>query len=163
MDTATHPDCQRQGIFSTLTKQALHDLEEEGIHFVFNTPNDQTSLPGYLKLGWKIVDKWPLYIKILNPIRLILQLLISKNNHYVSTNHTSYFSEKIIPWNEFVDRYKDEIPFVVSDWEKTRRNIGLRTIRSLEYLQWRYGRQPNIKYYVFVRENNNRQINFFFI
>jgi hypothetical protein len=52
VDTATHPDYQRRGIFSQLTRVALEELAAEGVDLVFNTPNDRSG-PGYLKLGWR--------------------------------------------------------------------------------------------------------------
>ena len=51
VDTATHPDFQGRGIFSTLTRHAVGALSDTGAGFVFNTPNAQ-SRPGYLKMGW---------------------------------------------------------------------------------------------------------------
>lgn len=51
VDTATHPDFQRRGIFSALNQLAIDSLTTEGVDFVFNTPNAE-SLPGYLKQGW---------------------------------------------------------------------------------------------------------------
>lgn len=51
VDTATHPDFQRRGIFSALNQLAIDTLTTEGVDFVFNTPNAE-SLPGYLKQGW---------------------------------------------------------------------------------------------------------------
>ncbi len=54
VDTATHPDHQGRGIFKALTSHALEVAAEEGVDFVFNTPNDQ-SRPGYLKMGWQPV------------------------------------------------------------------------------------------------------------
>ena len=44
VDTATHPDHQGKGIFSTLTLRALDELRGE-TDLVFNTPN-AASLPG---------------------------------------------------------------------------------------------------------------------
>lgn len=55
VDTATHPDFQGKGIFKKLTLQALDEIQNDGETFVFNTPNDN-SRPGYLKMGWKILD-----------------------------------------------------------------------------------------------------------
>lgn len=55
VDTATHPDFQRRGIFKTLTLQALEKARHLSDCFVFNTPNKQ-SRPGYLKMGWQMVD-----------------------------------------------------------------------------------------------------------
>jgi GNAT superfamily N-acetyltransferase len=56
VDTATDPAYQGRGIFSRLTLQAVAELRDEGVHFVFNTPNAQ-SLPGYLKMGWQTVGR----------------------------------------------------------------------------------------------------------
>ena len=55
VDTATHPDHQGRGIFSRLTSEAL-DLLRGDTDLIFNTPNEK-SLPGYLKLGWRIVGR----------------------------------------------------------------------------------------------------------
>lgn len=51
VDTATHPEFQRRGIFAALNRLAIDALTKEGVDFVFNTPNAE-SLPGYLKQGW---------------------------------------------------------------------------------------------------------------
>ncbi|MGQ0743928.1 MAG: GNAT family N-acetyltransferase [Acidimicrobiales bacterium] len=56
VDTATHPDFQRRGIFSRLTTTALADLTAAGVELVFNTPNER-SYPGYRKLGWQDVGR----------------------------------------------------------------------------------------------------------
>ena len=45
VDTATHPDFQRRGIFRNLTTTALDELAASGVDFIFNTPNDK-SRPG---------------------------------------------------------------------------------------------------------------------
>lgn len=54
VDTATHPDHQGRGVFKALTLHALEAARDDGVDFVFNTPNDQ-SRPGYLKMGWRQV------------------------------------------------------------------------------------------------------------
>ncbi len=54
VDTATHPDHQGRGIFKALTLHALDVARDDGVDFVFNTPNEQ-SRPGYLKMGWQVV------------------------------------------------------------------------------------------------------------
>jgi GNAT superfamily N-acetyltransferase len=62
VDTATHPDHQARGIFSRLTLGALDELRDEGVEFVFNTPNDR-SRPGYLKMGWKEMGRVPIRVR----------------------------------------------------------------------------------------------------
>lgn len=63
VDTATHPDWQGRGIFTRLTLAAIPDLREEGIDFIFNTPNDK-SRPGYLKMGWSEVGRVPINVRV---------------------------------------------------------------------------------------------------
>jgi N-acetylglutamate synthase-like GNAT family acetyltransferase len=56
VDTATDPNQQGRGIFKTLTLQALADVQALQPCFIFNTPNTK-STPGYLKMGWKPIEK----------------------------------------------------------------------------------------------------------
>jgi GNAT superfamily N-acetyltransferase len=68
VDTATHPDWRGQGIFLRLTLAALDDLAGT-TDFVFNTPNDK-SLPGYLKMGWHVVGRLPVWVRVARPFAL---------------------------------------------------------------------------------------------
>jgi GNAT superfamily N-acetyltransferase len=61
VDTATHPDYQGRGIFTSLALHAIDELRGD-VAFVFNTPNDQ-SRPGYLKMGWQVVGRVPTAVR----------------------------------------------------------------------------------------------------
>jgi GNAT superfamily N-acetyltransferase len=61
VDTATDPDHRRQGLFRSLTLDALHALQEDGTRFVWNTPNS-ASLSGYLTMGWQEVGRIPVEV-----------------------------------------------------------------------------------------------------
>jgi hypothetical protein len=152
VDTATHPEYQRRGIFSTLTQTAIQDLTKEGGHFIFNTPNTHTSLPGYLKLGWSIVARWPLYIKIVKPVRLLLSAVQYRLGSQSHEEPEHYFDKNVVLWDVFVNKYQEQIPALLARWEMKRRHMGFRTVRDFPYLQWRYGKQPNIKYWVYAIE-----------
>jgi GNAT superfamily N-acetyltransferase len=73
VDTATHPDWRRRGLFERLTRQLLHVMKAEGVAFVFNTPNT-TSGRGYEKLGWSIVGRPTIWVRPLRPARLLAEL-----------------------------------------------------------------------------------------
>ncbi len=62
VDTATAPEWRGRGVFSRLTLGALPGLSDDGVDFVFNTPNDQ-SRPGYLKMGWELVGRMPFGVR----------------------------------------------------------------------------------------------------
>ena len=53
-DTVTHPDFQRRGLFSKLTLACLETLPDNSA--IINFPN-HNSFPGYLKLGWKLLEE----------------------------------------------------------------------------------------------------------
>lgn len=50
-DTCVLDNCRGKGIFSEMTKRAIEFLPENSL--IYNFPN-QNSLPGYLKMGWKL-------------------------------------------------------------------------------------------------------------
>jgi GNAT superfamily N-acetyltransferase len=70
VDTVTHPDYQGRGIFSLLTKRSLEELDEMGVGFVFNTPNEK-SRPGYLKMGWQLVERLPVAARPRSALALV--------------------------------------------------------------------------------------------
>ena len=61
VDTATDPDYRRQGLFRSLTLDALDALRADGVAFVWNTPN-ATSLSGYLTMGWQEIGRIPVAV-----------------------------------------------------------------------------------------------------
>ena len=152
IDTCTHPECRRKGMFSTLTKQAIADVKKDAVQFIFNTPN-RNSLPGYLKMGWAIVDKLPLYFKITSPFTFILKamgLLKRKTAVPEVIDKNDFFGKEVYDWNEFLEKHREEIRGVIEGWEKARKPGGgrYRTARDLAYFDWRYGKHPYISYKV---------------
>ncbi|NUM72946.1 GNAT family N-acetyltransferase [candidate division KSB1 bacterium] len=153
VDTATHPAYQRLGIFSKLTRQAVEDLKQEGIDWIFNTPNAR-SLPGYLKMGWQVVAKWPLYIRVLKPARMLTRRLKSIPASKQIIKFDEFFAPDIMTWPAFAERYKKDIPDLVLNWEQQRRPVGLRTQKDFNYLQWRYGKHPHLMYGIYAWEDS---------
>lgn len=123
VDTATHPDYQRRGIFRSLTMAGLEIAEEEGIDLVFNTPNPK-SKAGYLTMGWKEVGA----IKVLlrpHPFRL------GRDG-----------DEGRLPEPaQFIDGEPPRF-----DGLGDRPSIGLRTNRTPQYLRWRFRDHPTARY-----------------
>jgi len=138
VDSATHPLYQRKGIFSVLTQRALKDTSEMDIHFIFNTPNPKTSLPGYLKLGWKIVGLLDFYTYSTHK-KVRKQFSLTKGS---------------VSWGVFYKKYKNQINHLIKVWENTRH--GYRISKDLRYLKWRYGNCPHFEYLVYPYETNNR-------
>ena len=148
VDTATHPDYQRLGIFSRLTKQAIAELKQTGVDFIYNTPNSK-SLPGYLKMGWQRVARWPLYLKPLRPWGMVGHWLWPQAEA-ATLPFADYFGSGILSWPAFVQSYGEQATALLGAWETQRESVGLRTPRTLAYFAWRYGQHPTIRYGVYV-------------
>jgi GNAT superfamily N-acetyltransferase len=138
VDTATHPGYQRMGIFSRLTRAALEVLRDEA-DLVFNTPNDK-SLPGYLKLGWRLVGKVPISVRVRRPLHFAWRLRHLKEDGVVAPSPSHGVGESVLD--------------VLDDEEQVTRLISeldapidrLVTPRDLHYLRWRYGAAPQLGY-----------------
>lgn len=129
VDTATHPDHQGKGVFKELTLNALEVVKERGDAFIFNTPNSQ-SLPGYLKMGWKEVDKLEIRVKLANP----LKWLNNKTGKSYTVNNTCV---------------EDQLANLVSGYNTLKAGENkCFTLKSPEYLLWRYKNNPLQKYEV---------------
>jgi GNAT superfamily N-acetyltransferase len=109
VDTATHPNYQGQGIFSNLTRQLVDQCRDEGVDFIFNTPNKK-SMPGYVKLGWSSLGRLPIR---LNPVlngRVVTKETVSNASSLTigsfefpsSDRLTTHYSTRYLQW-----RYAD--------------------------------------------------------
>jgi GNAT superfamily N-acetyltransferase len=132
VDTATHPDYQGQGIFSRLTLAALDALREEGVAFVFNTPNER-SLPGYLKMGWRIVGRLPPHLRLRSPAALLRT--VRARTPADKWSQPARFG--IAPAEAFGDRAT--VHALLAEMAPSN---GLHTQRTPDFLAWRYGFEP---------------------
>jgi hypothetical protein len=127
VDTATHPDFQGRGIFTALTRHALEELESAGIDFVFNTPNDQ-SRPGYLKMGWEVVGRVPVWVRPLG-LRGAARMARARQPAAKWSEPTSGGAPP---------RFDHGDGPALRSTEST----GLATARDEVFLRWRYGFEP---------------------
>jgi hypothetical protein len=128
VDTATDPEFQRLGIFSRLTLQGIESLQEEGVGFVFNTPNDR-SRPGYLKMGWSTLGRVPIALRPRSPLTLLPMARGKVPAELWSIPTAAGLpAAEVLADEPSVERLLDSQPAV----------RGLRTRRSSAYLRWRY-------------------------
>ncbi|MEO7572242.1 MAG: GNAT family N-acetyltransferase [Acidimicrobiales bacterium] len=129
VDTATHPDHQRKGLFKALTKHGLDEVRRDGAAFVFNTPNE-SSRPGYLSMGWEVVGDLRPSARFRAPSSLVRAVRAR-----VPASHWGLPSEVGASAGEaFADeRATEELLASV------HRSAGtMRTRRTPAYLRWRY-------------------------
>ncbi len=123
VDTATHPDFERRGVFKALTLEAVELARKSGIDLIFNTPNPR-SAAGYLSMGWREVGA----IGVLARPR---------------------FGSVIRPDGGDVPSLEKVAPGAAAFRPIERRDRqprGLRTPRTIEYQRWRFGSHPTARY-----------------
>jgi GNAT superfamily N-acetyltransferase len=127
VDTATHPDHQGRGVFTALTTHALAALREDGVDFVFNTPNER-SRPGYLRMGWQPVRRLPVRARpaSLASLARIVRARTPADKWSLQTAAGSPIDDLL--GDPGVDALLGSLP-----------DDGVRTLRSTAYLRWRYG------------------------
>lgn len=124
VDTATHPDYRRRGIFRNLTMAAIDAATEDGVDMIFNTPNPRSGA-GYLTMGWSEVGA---IRPLASPARGLLR----------GKADTASLPDP----RDFVSRPRLVGVRSVPDREAR----GLRTPRTPQYHQWRFNEHPTAKY-----------------
>ena len=166
-DSFTHPDYQRRGIFTELSKAARESIINKGINLIYNTPNKETSLPGYIKK----LDHVPVPIQLRRLIKpLNAKHLLKKKLPFSS------FAPVLSPIIGWASRATlkvgmcgiaksgisvcQELSFpddLDTFWEQASKNYDVMLIRTKEYLQWRYVTNPD-SYSILIARNKNRDI-----
>lgn len=132
VDTATRPDHQGRGIFTDLTLTGVDALRDEGVSFVFNTPNDK-SRPGYLKMGWQVVGRVPLSLRLLSMAGTRrLRGARSAADKWSALTHVGELAADAFADAAALSELLESQP--VGD--------RMSTERTPEYLRWRYGFEP---------------------
>jgi len=124
VDTATHPDFQRRGVFRQLTLAGLDLAASSGIDLVFNTPNEKSGA-GYLTMGWNEVG----------PVGVMVRPgagLLRPNEGAWEPGGSAPTSESLAAAGEWFHRPPR----------------GWRTPRTPEYLRWRFASHPTACYLI---------------
>jgi hypothetical protein len=134
VDTATLPEAQGKGIFSRLTREAVGIMRSD-VDLVFNTPNSK-SLPGYLKMGWQVVGRFPVWIRVKRPIRFV-----SRMRSFSTASETMGDAPRVDAGS--AAEVLDDTAAVDSLLRESQQENGrFTTDRSAMYLRWRYASGP---------------------
>lgn len=131
VDTATHPNYQRQGLFSKLTYILLDMMKNDNVDFVFNNPNGN-SLPGDLKMGWQNLGKSNIFFKI------------APLNNIIGNRFESNKKIELLKKHEF--RNIENLDQIITAHYKNNLYKGFYKKINAAYLKWRYIDFPLSKY-----------------
>lgn len=152
VDTATDPGYRGRGIFRELTLRLLAELDAtDAADLVFNTPN-QSSRPGYLKMGWQPVGTLPVLITPVRPLRFLAGVRSARRSTAMGEQRSGSpgaLARGPLPASplptaaETLARHQGEIAELLSRAAVPR---GLHTRRTEQFLVWRYGQAPGLDY-----------------
>lgn len=125
VDTATHPDYQRRGIFKALTLAAVEEAAGDDVDLIFNTPNPKSGA-GYLKMGWTEVGTVGV---LAMPGRGVFGGKVP--------------DDTLPAIGDYLEDARPANDLTIVD----RGARGLRTPRTNAYLAWRFGSHPTARYY----------------
>jgi hypothetical protein len=160
LDTMTHPDYGRQGIFSASAEACYARMVERGFTFVYGFPN-ANSIHGFEKyLRWKTVMPTPVHVKALDLGDFVagklgqpqLAPLLGKATRLLLRTPTvvEELVERVRGGGEAltIDEFSDfdALEGVDELWERCRDQHRLWVIRDRDYLRWRYDQRPESDY-----------------
>ncbi|WP_371495617.1 GNAT family N-acetyltransferase [Kitasatospora sp. NBC_00374] len=149
VDTATHPDFQGRGIFRRLTTGLLEEVAED-TELVFNTPNGN-SLPGYLRMGWQVVGRVPIALRIARPAAFALGARAALGRRTTAVQRP--IRCQLPTAADWFGKPPAGLPELLAERAQADsadpRQAVLRTER---FLRWRYGDAPGLDYRVLTCE-----------
>jgi hypothetical protein len=163
-DVMTSGQARKRGVFTRLGAHALADMRERAVDFATAFPIRPSVLPGFLKLGWTVVQTMPVYLKVVKTDSLLrsgrLGALCLVGNPVTAmvngalrffAGPSPYDVERVTPEGLFNDEMYVEF---LEAWMQTVPNALLKEPR---FLEWRLG-APGSTYDVFLARDASRAI-----
>jgi len=160
IDTMTHPEYRRQGIYETLATTSYDQVAKEGIHIGFRFPNEIARLIAVTKLGWFDIAPRQCWVKPINWKNVVKYQV---NNRFLSRLLTTcvfsvlnkvFIRARKAPVVEGltiseVSSFDDRIN---EFWSRISNQYKIILVRDKDYLNWRYVTIPDITYSIYVAE-----------
>ncbi len=160
-DTMVHPDYRGQGMFVALAGQLYRNIKSENrIAAVWGFPND-ISFSGFAhKLGWNMIETFPLRISPIRPVAMIS----SRFPIVGRLAGASFFSKKRGPAKpvkqnicglviEQIKSFGEEFDEL---WNSGKDLFPVMQVRDRAYLNWRYSQIQEFDYRIFAVRRGNR-------
>lgn len=167
VDTATHPNHRRRGIFKDLAITVYEHASQIGIHMVYGFAAG-ASLRGFIKrLGWKVACPVPVLVYPLNfkkvaalksPNRLlrrltVLWLKIEAKLRRRDRAISKVSEGRVMRISSFDERFD-------LFWEDIKHEYHNIVVRDKDYLNWRYTLEPEHEYAIFAVHKGGKILGF---
>lgn len=163
LDTMTHVDFRKQGVFTRLALDLYNRLEQQNIPLVYGFPNINSIYGFENKLKWQILGTTPVMvrpIKFEKIFRLSESLMKKSWAKYMARfisadwNVPIYKLLKKCSWSE-IYKFDARIDML---WQQIRSEFQIAVDRNAQYLNWRYVDKPDSNYIKIALEDNYFEI-----
>lgn len=159
-DVMTGSRARGKGVFTRLGGYSLEQMKSSSVDFTTGYPIRPEVLPGHLKVGWKVVQKMPIYIKVLKTRSLLnlkkLGVLSPVGDLAVSALNflpglLSAREESPVEQLSVAEFLGDEsyIPFL----ERWLQSVPNALVKDRDFLRWRLG-APETNYRIFAARDS---------
>jgi len=170
-DSYTQPEYRGQGMFSVLSKEVRKEVLNNGVRFIYNTPNPKTSLPLHKrKLNHREIPSLgvcsmmrPLNIKRTLKVKLGSSLLASFPSaileiaYRIILNLTAIEARKKDILVSEVSSFPDDI---VDLWTRVSTSYDVILVREKKYLEWRFVMAPDEYLILIARSREGRLLGY---
>lgn len=144
-DVMTHPSYRGRGIFTRIGRYATGELAAAGLTFTTGYPIRAEVIPGHLKVGWKIVQKMPTYVRplgisgllprALRPLGRLADALVRAAQFWTLRDDAG-FSTQVYGRDAFFDQVADSEEYArfLSAWMDGQHNA---LVKDAGFLRWR--------------------------
>ena len=156
VNTLTHPHYRGKGLFEKLANETFDRCKEKEILFTIGFPNPISHPFIERKQIFETIGYLPLLFRPLNPIRLLIRYI--KNKRDKTGNEIELnITDQILSANAEISFFdfktdSDKYEIFLQKFNKEKQNV---TMRSLQFLRWRYVNIPNRKYHLIKLEIGN--------
>lgn len=154
VNTFVRDDFRGMGVFSKTVRECHAQAPREGIEIIFSFPNTN-SFHGYTKkLSYTCLGHVNYLVKPLNLLGT-LQNVIFKNNKSSDFD----IPEKQLSNGFNIVKYKDGLSAQITTFlNQVNKEHKITTVRTVDYLKWRYVNHPTIEYHIcFIEKNKTIQ------
>lgn len=151
VESMTHPDYMRQGIFRQMTENSLAKAKEHGLDLVLGLANSN-SYGAYVKFGWRTLFEKRLFVR---PVRIATRLRRRIRIPLLPTVGAFFYgvydSFRRMGLRAALKGYRSEVLDAVpaeveACYLKYRDQFGAHIVRDYRYLNYRYNQRPDKKY-----------------
>ncbi len=158
-DVMTGTAARGKGVFTKLGAHALAQLQAAGIDLVTGYPIRPEVIPGHLKVGWSIVAKLPVYVKVVRTDALLSRyrlgllaplanLAVSLSSRIAALGGASGYTAKEISIEDLLTAAW--YPQFLEQWMASVRNA---LCKEAPFMRWRLG-APGTNYRIFLAQTS---------